>query len=309
MEAAIQAELAVPAPRPRLTRTDYVWLMGLGALLLAAVLIWAAVVQRPDGRLHLYVLDVGQGDALLLTTPQGHIILIDGGPDATVLETQLGKHLPFWQRRIDLLVLTHPHEDHLAGLVDVLARYQVGQVLETPYTVTSALETAWTTGLAARQVPVVAAVRGATVTMEPNLEMRVLAPDRTVLRGTHSDLNNSSVVLRLVYRQVSLLLAGDIETEAGTRLLAETTHDLPLQATILKVPHHGSATGLSDALLAAIQPQVAVISVGANNTYGHPAPVTLAELAAVHTLTYRTDLNGTVNIASDGTRVWVQTER
>src|SRR5206468_3826329 len=162
-------------------------------------------------------------------------------------------------------------------------RYTVGQVVETPYTVTSETEAAWTTALATHHLPVTPAVRGMTLEVEPGLTLRVLAPAPDLLRGTHSDINNSSVVLRLAYGQVSLLLTGDIETEAVGRLLAARDPALPLTATVLKVPHHGSATGLSRPLLAAIQPQVALISVGANNTYGHPAPDTLTLLADAHT--------------------------
>ena len=300
--------VAGAAPR-RLTPADRAWLVGLLAGVVALVLVWALVVQQPDRRLHLRVLDVGQGDALLLTTPAGHTILVDGGPDASRTLSYLGRYLPFWQRRIDLLVLTHPHEDHLGGLVEVPARYEVGQVLETPYTLSNTLETAWMGTLRTQHVPTVAAMRGMSVEVEPGLALRVLAPDGDLLTGTHSDINNSSVVLRLVYQQVSMLLAGDIETESGERLLSEANAAAPLDATVLKVPHHGSATGLSDPLLAAIRPQVAVISVGADNTYGHPAPQTLAALVAAHTPVYRTDLNGTIDVSSDGTHLWVQTER
>lgn len=298
-----------PAPYRPLTRAERAWLLGLAGLLLGVVLIWAAALQQPDRRLHLYVLDVGQGDALLLISPQGHTVLVDGGPDPARLAMHLGRRLPFWQRNLDLLVLTHPHEDHLAGLVDVLARYDVGQVIQTPYTTTSETAQAWDRALATRHIPVVPAVRGTTVEIEPDLALRVLAPERTLLRGTHSDINNASAVLRLTYGQVSMLLAGDIETEAGARLLSMADAELPLQAAVLKVPHHGSATGLSPALLAAIQPQVALISVGADNDYGHPAPDTLAELAAISVPVYRTDRQGTIDVSSDGTRLWVRTER
>ena len=302
-------DAAAGAAPHRLTRADRAWLLGLLAGAVALVLLWAVVVQQPDRRLHLRVLDVGQGDALLLTTPAGHTILVDGGPDAGRTLGHLGHYLPFWQRRIDLLVLTHPHEDHLGGLVEVPARYEIGQVLETPYTLTNPLETAWLGELQTQRVPTTAAVRGMTVEVEPELALHVLAPDRDLLRGTHSDINNSSVVLRLVYQQVSMLLAGDIESESGARLLAEASATAPLDATVLKVPHHGSASGLSDPLLAAIHPQLALVSVGADNPYGHPAPATLAALATAHTPVYRTDLNGTIDVSSDGAHLWVQTER
>jgi competence protein ComEC len=307
--STLPAAEAAPAPYRPLTRAERAWLLGLAGLLLGVVLVWAAAFQQPDRRLHLYVLDVGQGDALLLVSPQGHTVLVDGGPDPARLATQLGRHLPFWQRSLDLLVLTHPHEDHLAGLVDALARYDVGQVIQTPYTVTTETAQAWDRALAARQVPVVPAVRGTTVEVEPGLALRVLAPERTLLRGTHSDINNASTVLRLTYRQLNMLLAGDIETEAGERLLAGANAELPLTAAVLKVPHHGSATGLSRPLLAAIRPQVALISVGADNPYNHPAPDPLAELAEIAVPVYRTDRQGTIDVSSDGTRLWVATER
>ena len=207
---------ATPAPPPlRLTRTDRLWLAGLLAGFVALVLLWAGVAAQPDHRLHLRVLDVGQGDALLLTTPAGHTILVDGGPDATRTLSDLGRYLPFWQRRIDLLVLTHPHEDHLGGLVDVAARYEVGQVLQTPYTLSNTLETAWQDALQAHHIPAVDAVRGMSIAVEPDLALRVLAPDPALLQGTHSDINNSSVVLRLVYKEVVCCWRGILRAKRG----------------------------------------------------------------------------------------------
>src|SRR5438046_2873938 len=107
LSESVAAEAEQAPPRPRLTRAERLWLWGLAAGVVIAALVWAAVVQRPDGRLHLYVLNVGQGDALLLTTPGGHTILVDGGPDPTRIIGLLGQRLPFWQHHIDVAVLTH----------------------------------------------------------------------------------------------------------------------------------------------------------------------------------------------------------
>ena len=296
-----------PTRRPSLSRSEWTWLLGLGLLLAGWALLLTALAVRPDGLLHFWALDVGQGDALLIQTPAGQDILVDGGPDPAAVARGLGRHLPFWQRDLALVVLTHPHQDHIAGLIDTLDHYHIGSVLQTPFAAGDAtLEAAWSRVLTATAVPVHPAIAGQAFALESGVTVQVLAPPPALLHGTHSDINNSSVVLRLTYGTVGLLLAGDIETEAGGDLLARAGG--ALRSQVLKVPHHGSATGLSAALLAAIQSQVAVISVGADNRYGHPAPATLDLLRATGVPTYRTDTDGTVEILSDGQQIWVRSE-
>ncbi len=210
-----------PVPRRPLPWADRAWLAGLAALALACVLLGVVLAQRPDGLLHFWALDVGQGDALLVQTPEGQDVLIDGGPDAALLARQLGTHLPFWQRDLALMVLTHPHEDHITGLIEALRRYRVHAVLETPFEGgVPELEDAWHGQLALGNVPVTRAVAGQSLTLEPGVGMQVLYPPPQLLSGTHSDINNSSVVLRLTYGSVGLLLTGDIETEAVQQVLA-----------------------------------------------------------------------------------------
>ncbi len=299
----------MPTPR-RLhwSRQEWSWLIGLGLLLAGWVVLLAALAVRPDGLLHFWALDVGQGDALLIQTPSGREVLIDGGPDPAAVARRLGEHLPFWQRDLALVVLTHPHEDHLSGLIDALPHYHVGEVLQTAFAGgTPSLEAAWGRVLTATHVPMQTVAAGQAFTLEPGVQVQVLAPPPVLLHGTHNDINNSSVVLRLEYGTVGLLLGADVETEAVNVLLAHSSGGLRSQ--VLKVPHHGSATGLNPALLAAVHPQIAIISVGAGNTYGQPAPTTLNLLRAAGVPTYRTDTDGTVEILSDGRQVWVRPER
>jgi competence protein ComEC len=269
------------------------------ALSMAAALVWLAVFSAPDGRLTLKVLDVGQGDAILVDTPNGQRLLIDGGPNNAVVG-ELGEGLPFSERDIDLVVVTHPEQDHITGLLDVLDRYDVKQVMA------SHVEGDSETSLALRELidekgieytPVTA---GVWIDLGRGARLQVLAPQE----GAGGEPNDKSLVLKLTLGEVSFLLTGDIGFAGETALLANS---VDLRATVLKVPHHGSAYATGGPLLAAVKPVVSVISVSADNTFGHPAPPTLDRLS--DTIVYRTDEQGAVTFSTDGERLWVQPER
>ena len=163
-----------------------------------AVLLVVIAGQRPDRRLHVWVLDVGQGDAILVKTPAGHTALVDGGPEATPLLNGIGEHLPFWQHDIDLVVLTHPHQDHLMGLVETLERYEVDQAVQTEFTATSGVQGEWLRVLKEREVPVHYARRGDAIGFEgePEVTLRVLSPLTPDARqeGSGGDINNTSML-------------------------------------------------------------------------------------------------------------------
>lgn len=275
----------------------------VGLLALVTAVLWLALRGLPDGRLHVYFLDVGQGDAILICAPDGRQILVDGGPSPTALLNQLGAVLPFWDRSLDLVVLTHPDGDHITGLIPLLERYRVALVLDVPQSDTSSLAGSWLTNLAAADAPRTYALRGMRLPVG-DLRITVLNPGSPLLTGTNSDDNNNAIVLRLDYGEASLLLTGDAETEAEQALLAA---GLPLRADVLKVGHHGSNGSSSAPFLAAVQPQIAVIQVGAENTFGHPHADVLARLAGSEIL--RTDERGRIEIISDGKQVWAKTER
>ena len=284
------------------------WL--LVPLSLVAVLVWAAVIAAPQGgRLTVSFLDVGQGDAILITAPQGQRVLVDGGPSPECLLQELGEALPFWERDIDLMVLTHAHDDHVTGQVEVLRRYQVDQVL---YPESAGYESSayaeWLALVEEGGIALVPALEGQRIELGGGASVAVLGPPEEPFCGTESDVDNNGVVLRVEMGEVSFLLAADLFQEGEEALLP---NGLGLQSTVLKVAHHGSKTSSCPGFLAAVAPQVAVVSVGADNRFGHPADEVMVRLGDVvgEGAIYCTDERGTVTFTTDGTRLWVGAER
>jgi len=272
-------------------------------LLIAAVLVWIAVLSTPGGGLEVSFLDVGQGDSILVCTPAGQQVLIDGGPDPEAVCRELGERMPFWDRSLDVVVLTHADDDHLLGLVEVLGRYDVGLVVESGCEKGTSSYREWRRLLDGDGVRILEAAAGQQLDLGDGLTMEILHPQPELMTGTESDVNNNSVVLRLIWREVSFLLTGDVFDEAERRILQ---NGYALRSTVLKVAHHGSATSSCPEFLSAVSPQVAVISVG-ENTFGHPDSGTLDRLSGIDV--YRTDERGTITFSTDGERLWVETER
>jgi competence protein ComEC len=291
-------------------------ILGLAAL---AATLWIGALRLPDGKLHVSFLDVGQGDAILIQTPEGHRLLIDGGPDPTILPAAVARRLPPWDRRLDLVALSHPDDDHLAGLLPILRSYRIGLLLDTHLPRQSPNGLAWNDIVASWQTPgngtrntphaphVLYPARGAILDLGSSVRLQVLHPGAALLQTNAARDNNNSLVLRLSYGRASFLFTGDLETEAEMHLLRQ--EDVNLRATVLKVAHHGAKTATSKAFLEAVAPQVAVISVGAGNRFGHPAPEVLARLEEAGAQVWRTDSSGEVEVVTDGERVWVRTGR
>lgn len=273
------------------------WSIGVAAVALLGALTLAS---GPDGRLHLVALDIGQGDAILVVAPSGRTALIDGGPDPERTLRELGRALPFHQRRIDLVVLTHPHQDHVAGLVDVLRRFRVGMILDGERAFPNPTYARFRTdALREPAAQVVTARVGMSIALDPTTRLRVLFPSDTDADAPlpDDDINNASVVLLLTGPGATALLTGDAEAPVE-RLLID--RGLVPDVTVLKVGHHGSTSSSSAIFLDAARPELALISCGLGNDYGHPAPSTLDALAARGVTTLRTDVDGTSEVTSDG---------
>jgi len=264
---------------------------------MAAAVMWAVivVVHRPDGVPRIIVLDVGQGDAILVEGGRGGRLLVDGGPDPGRLLVGLDERLPPWDRRIDVAVLTHPHEDHAAGLATLLARYDVAQVLEPGMIGPGPGYAALNGALVDLGIPRGTLATGDLLTVD-DVRFRVLWPDADAVPERPSNggtaVNNVSIVLLGEVGRHRVLLAGDIEEGIDPVLLARGIPPVDL----LKVAHHGSRTSSTEQFLAAVRPGVAVISAGRDNPYGHPAPETVQRVEATGAHVYRTDRDGTVTV-------------
>ncbi len=267
-------------------------------ILTAAVLLYAAAVvwylaSRP-ALLTVVVCDVGQGDAILIRTPSGQDILVDGGrTDAAVLAC-LGRHLPPWNRTIELVILSHGDADHVGGLPQVAARYRISQVIFSGVKSESQVYRAWVGSLQRQGVAQRAVAAGDTLDLGGGVHAEVVWPgpgaDRT-------DTNESSVVIRLAYASSTLLLTGDISA-ATERAIVASGQDVSAQ--LLKVAHHGSRHSSDASFLVAVDPDVALISVGAENSYGHPGQEALDRLSTAGATVYRTDQLGDIVLRADG---------
>jgi len=273
---------------------------------LLAISVWVSASALPDGRMHLYVLDVGQGDAILIRTPAGRAVLVDGGPDPVTLAARLGQILPFWQRDLDLVVATHADSDHLAGLLPIVERYRVGRALEPPTMGDSALSEAWRAALKKRGVPLATVSCGMEVRLGQDVVLRVLHPEKGTAYTGEADDNRQSLVLRLSMGRCHMLLTGDVDASGEAELLKRGELS---DIAVLKVAHHGAGSSSSAPFLRAVSPRVALISVGEENRFGHPAGEVLQRLGAVGCQVYRTDWHGTIECITDGERVWVKTQR
>src|SRR4051812_25867721 len=269
----------------------------IAALLTSLVVAGAVVAARPAGIPRISILDVGQGDAILIEGSRGGRLLIDGGPDPDRLLVELDARVPPWDRRIDAVILSHPHEDHVAGLALLLERYHVARVFEPGMRGPGPGYAAWLRDLARPGAPVrLGLAAGDRLTVD-DMSFRVLWPIAGKVPVTPPDggtgINNVSVVLlgEIGARRVPLM--GDVEEGIDPSLLAD---GLP-HVDLLKVAHHGSRTATTQAFVDATRPTVAVASAGAGNPYGHPAKATLDRLAASGARVLRTDRDGTVVVS------------
>ncbi|UCG81996.1 MAG: hypothetical protein JSW38_07170 [Dehalococcoidia bacterium] len=234
--------------------------------------------------------------------------MIDGGPDGGAVCRRLGDKLPYWDRTLELVILTHSDADHVTGLVEVLRRYEVRQVITNGMGGGSAVYEEWLREVEKRGIEHTVVCVGQRIMLADDIVLEVIHPEAELLEDTVSDINNNSVVSRVVFGDFSLLLTGDIFEEAERCLLDQSCS---LGSVVLKVPHHGSGPSCCARFLNAVDPQVAVISVSADNEFGHPAPEVVERLeeAVGEDNLYITSKHGTIELITDGTRLWVRAEQ
>jgi competence protein ComEC len=275
-------------------------LMGAGAI--TAAVLWLAVLAQPDGLLHVTFLETGHSNGVLIVTPEGSQILVDGGKYPTRLLTALGDHLPFWDRDLDLLILTQPKNTQIAGIPAVLDRYTVHQVFTNGQHADADNYLALLDRLTEQAIPTQAIFAGYTIQTDDGLQIEVLHPQ--AIPAADSKPNDEGMVLRVTYGEASFLLTPDMSEQAEAVLVNSGQW---LHGTVIQLPSHGSNVVSSAALLDAAGAQLAVVQVDTGNRYGHPAEDVIERLQ--DTPLYRTDHHGEVSISTDGQTLWITTAR
>lgn len=273
-------------------------LIHLVILLCLAVFAFStrSIASQKDGLLKIHFFDIGQGDAIFIEAPNGNQALIDGGSGRVVLQ-KLGGVMPFYDRDIDLVVMTHPDADHASGLVEVLARYDVAEIVYSHIVNDSALYASWLKAVADEGANITDPAAGDVIDLGNEVFLRIVSPLSSVAGQTVKKTNDNSTVAMLDYKDLEVLLTGDIELKSERGILLE---GIDADADILKVGHHGSKTSTGKEFLSAVSPDVAIIQVGAENRYGHPAPEVLERLNKYGIKVYRNDLDGDIRLKSDG---------
>ena len=273
----------------------------LGLLVFASILQFASAAQKD---LIVTVMDVGQGDSILIEAPSGKNVLIDGGSSGKngyitkriVLPTLRKKGI----NKLDCVILTHPHEDHVGGLPYVLEKIETDLVLDSGQVHTSPAYYRFLQVIERKNVPYRIARAGQVLDLGEGVIGYILHPSEPMMVGTNSNLDNNSVVLKVVYNKTVFLFTGDLQREGEDKILSSGCN---VKSNILKVGHHGSRTSTTDEFLRAVDPEYAVVSVGAKNKYGHPSKSVLERLNGFGVMVFRTDLDGAVIFKSDGERI------
>lgn len=278
----------------------------LSGIITGCVLLVSFIGSLPDGKLHIFFCNVGQGDAAYVRFPDGRDMLVDGGPSDAVLSC-LGRHMPFWDRKINLVVNTHPQSDHLRGLISVINRYSVDYVVRSYLLSSSDIYDQFILAIKTRRVPEKLVASGERISIgatslsviwPTESQIASLQPTGRVLgASTDADLNDGCVVFFLRYGSFDVLFTGDADSHVEGHYTG-----LPLadeRVELLKVPHHGSKTGMTQAFIDWIKPAQSIISVG-KNSYGHPTKEAIDMLQKAGSDIFRTDQKGDIEVISDG---------
>ncbi|PIP21369.1 MAG: hypothetical protein COX39_03355 [Candidatus Nealsonbacteria bacterium CG23_combo_of_CG06-09_8_20_14_all_40_13] len=270
-------------------------------LLVTVIFVWTVFFQKPNSNLHIFFFDVGQGDAILVQQKSTQI-LIDGGPDNKIL-SKLGRAMPFYDKDIEYMLLTHPHSDHLSGLIDVIKSYHVKSILMTDAVHTTLEYLEFLKQIKDKNIPTSMAKTGEKISLENNVELDILYPDKPVAQV--DNLNNTSIVSQLKYDKFTVIFPGDAEKSILDQLAQKYGNNLA--SNVLKVPHHGSKNGLSSSFFNKVSPELVIISVGKNNQFGHPSPQLLKFFENIKVL--RTDEKGDIELETNGQNFWLKTQK
>jgi len=266
------------------------------------IFIWTAVVRADrNGALTVAFLDVGQGDAIYIEAPNGNQMLIDGGPSSGALLRALGNVMPFWDRSIDVVLATHPDQDHVGGLTAVVERMSVDSVVTTENTSDTGAYGAFEKVIAENNSRHILARAHERIILDYGVVLEILFPDRNT---TNWESNTSSIIARLSYGEESFIFTGDAPESIEKYLIGKSSSEL--NSSVLKLGHHGSRTSSSKIFLSAVDPKYAVISAGKDNKYGHPHKEVTDLLVDLKIPTVSTYEQGTIIFETNGNDLWVK---
>lgn len=271
----------------------------IGILLIAAILIWIAAFQEKDENLKVVFCDIGQGDAAFIRFPNQDELLIDGGPDNSVLDC-VGRNMPFYDRKIRSIMITHPDADHITGILEVLRRYEIEEVYLTGVNHKNLVYDKILSEIKKQNIKTINP-RAGNVYKYGEVKLKILYPTENYQNQEVTNTNNTSIVAKLSSGSIDYLFTGDITESKSKEILAQNSSLLPSE--ILKVPHHGSKD-FSKEFIEKVNPEISIISVGKKNRYGHPSKEILEILRKIRSKTYRTDEIGEAVIESNGKDFW-----
>jgi beta-lactamase superfamily II metal-dependent hydrolase len=278
----------------RNSKKNYLFTIFLLLLAFVAILFWTEY-RSSEKLLTISVLDVGQGDAILIESPTGTQVLFDAGPPNKIL-SQLAKVMSPTDRSLDMIFLTHPDQDHIGGILDVLENYTVSYIFESGTSSDSQTFKNFKNLVKEKNIKDVLAKKGTRIDLGAGAYLEILFPDRDV---SSWETNAGSIVARVVYGENSVMLTGDAPVETENIILSENSPE-SLQSDILKLGHHGSKTSTSSDFLKAVNPDYGIISVGLNNKYKHPSTNILSSLTNFGVQVFRTDQDGIIEVKLDG---------
>jgi|SRR3989344_1308991 len=267
----------------------------LGLLLIFSLVLWFVVIhENRNGILTVVFLDVGQGDSIFIESPTGTQVIVDGGPNNNLMK-EIPTVLPWYDRHIDMLVVTNPDRDHYEGFISLLKKYKVDIVLEPGTTNSNKAYSVLEKEIEDRKIPKILARRGQIIELGGGAYLRVFFPDRDISK---LNPNDGSIVMQLIYGETKIMLQGDSTSNIEHYIVG--LDGQILKSDILKAGHHGSKTSSSDEYVKSVSPQWAVISAGKNNPYGHPNKETLDTMNKLKVISLTTCVMGRIVFQSDG---------
>jgi len=276
----------------------------LGLLLGLIYVLYNYYYYQKNNNLEVSFIDVGQGDAIFIKTPEKHQIIIDFGSSQGI--NDLNKKIPWWNKKIDLVIITHPHDDHIIGLIQIIKTYKIKNIIYTGIIFDSPAYLELIEEINKKNISLLIPQKDQSIKLGENCRLDILFPWESFFNKEIENLNNSSIISQLDCKNSKFLFMGDAEIEIENEILKK---ELNIKSDVLKIGHHGSITSSQQEFLEKVDPKIAVIMVGKNNKFNHPSLRILKRLEKLKIKTFRTDLDGTITIISDGKNIYEKTSQ